>query len=100
MEQIRPSETQLRTARDGVASRGWVWSKAAHHGAYPVGIRDDRGNFRPCEHCGAARNPARWPLFFRAGDHVGRLLWTCSTCKLAQADARGVAVVLVEPPAM
>jgi hypothetical protein len=98
MAEIKPTEGQIREARDGVASRGWQKSKAAHHQFCPVGIRDNDRAFRPCEHCHAATNPARWPLFFRAGEHAGELLWTCSTCKLAHADSRGVATVLVEQP--
>jgi hypothetical protein len=98
MAGIEPTESQKREALDGIASRGWARSKAASHDYYPIGIRDDAGDYRPCEHCLAARNPARWPLFFRAGEHAGKLLWTCSTCKLSQADSRGIAVVLAEPP--
>jgi hypothetical protein len=98
MAATKPTDSQLREAQDGVASRGWARSKAAHHDARPNGIREDHGTYHPCEHCHAKTNPARWPLFFRVGEHAGQLLWTCSTCKIAQADRQGAAVVLVEAP--
>ena len=99
-EQLAPSAEDVREAVAAVESRGWTRSHARGHAAYPVGIREPDGSFKPCEVCGAARNPARWPLFFRSGSHAGRVLWTCSTCKLAHADAHGRAVVLVSPPAV
>jgi hypothetical protein len=94
----QPTAAQVRQARDGVSSRGWARSKAAHHGHYPIGIREDNGSWKPCEHCHAHANPARWPLFFRTGAHSGELLWACSTCKVSQADERAVAEVLVQSP--
>ena len=93
----QPSEHQWREARDGVTSRGWEPSGAKAHNYRPRGIRDG-DVFRPCEHCEAKTNPARWPLFFRAGEHAGRLLWTCSTCKRTQADRHDLAEVLVSAP--
>jgi len=95
---VWPTQAQIDDARSQVARRGWQTSGAAHHASCPKAIREDDGRFRPCEHCHAERNPARWPLFFRDGSYAGQLLWTCSTCKLSQADERSSATLLVEPP--
>ena len=99
MSDLQPSEEQLREAQDGLATRGWKASKSKSSPYMPVEIREDDGTVHACEHCTAGKqNPARWPLFFRTGSHAGQLLWTCTTCKRAQADHRGVAIVLVEVP--
>ena len=67
---------------------------------YLVAMRETDGSFHACEHCTAGpQNSARWPLLFVSGEHAGQLLWTCSNCKLAQADRHRAAVVLVETPA-
>ena len=83
---IEPTPAQIREAQAGVASRGWERADAKSHLYRPIAMRDG-ADWVPCQHCGARRNPARWPLFFRVGDHAGELLWTCSTCKNAQATA-------------
>ena len=99
MSDLQPSEAQLREAQDGLAMRGWKPSKSKSSPFMPVEIREDDGTVHACEHCAAGKqNPARWPLFFRTGAHAGQLLWTCTTCRRAQADNRGVAVILVEVP--
>lgn len=96
---LHPSEQQLREAQDGLATRGWKPSKSKSSPFMPIEIREDDGSVHACEHCAAGKqNPARWPLFFRNGTHAGQLLWTCTTCKRAQADNRCVAVVLVSTP--
>ena len=99
MEELEPTGGQLQQAAIAVGVRGWQHSSARSHEFCPKGIREADGKFRACEYCRAGRNPARWPLFFRIGDLAGQVLWTCSTCKLAQADRRGVAQVLVDIPA-
>jgi len=96
-ERSEPTEEQRREATAGVALRGWERADAKSHAFRPIAIRDG-GIYLVCEHCHARTNPARWPLFFRSGEHAGRLLWTCSTCKRKQADRDQAAVVLVSPP--
>ena len=96
-ERSEPTEEQRREASADVALRGWERADAKSHAFRPIPIRDG-GIYHVCEHCHARTNPARWPLFFRSGEHAGRLLWTCSTCKRKQADRDQAAVVLVSPP--
>ena len=93
----QPSEQQLKEAQDGLAVRGWKPSKSKSSPFMPVEIRENDGTVHACEHCTAGKqNPARWPLFFRTGPHAGKLRWTCTTCKNAQADRHGAAIVLVD----
>jgi hypothetical protein len=96
-KQLEPTEEQRREASEGVAMRGWERANAKSHDFRPLAIRDG-GIYQVCEHCRAHTNPARWPLFFRRGDHANKLLWTCSTCKRKQADRDGTAIVLVSAP--
>lgn len=93
---LAPSEQELEEARSGVASRGWQRSKSAHHKFAPVGIRGDAG-FEPCENWGR-QEPSAVASVLPRGDHAGQLLWTCSTCKITQADSHGNAEVLVRGP--
>jgi len=99
MSDQEPTEQQVQLARDGVTSRGWAKSKSKSSPFMPIAMREDDGTYHACEHCSAGKqNPARWPLFFQSGAHAGELLWTCMTCKKAQADKREVAIVLVAAP--
>lgn len=98
MTQIEPTAADRQAALDAVTERGWSRTNAAGHPWRPNGWRGADGDYVPCEQCGARTNPARWPLFFTGGPEAGRTVWTCSTCKLKQADRLGVAKVLVDIP--
>lgn len=98
MSRSEPTDAQLRQARDEVADRGWTRSDAAAHPWRPNGKRGLDGEYLACEKCHAHTNPARWPLFFQSGELAGAILWTCSTCKKANADRAGIARVLVDVP--
>jgi len=98
MTQRRPTPAQFEVARTGVAVRGRHRSRAPAHEMYRPRIREHDRRWLPCEHWHARRNPARGPVFADDGRHAGRLLWTCSTSKVAQVDRPGVAPVLVVPP--
>ena len=100
MTDSRPTREQVEDAERRVAERGRQRSKAARHPFAPVTQLGSDGKPFPCEHCHSRQNPARWPVFFREDPLAGQLLWTCSTCKIAQTDARSTANVLVGPPAM
>ena len=92
---MEPTQDQILQATQAVERRGWEKSNAKAHPYRPKGIPDGLGGYEVCQHCHAHTNPARWPLFFRLGEHAGSVLWTCSTCKNAQAVRRDTAVVLV-----
>jgi hypothetical protein len=97
---LEPSDDQKRAALGAVTDRGWSRTDAAGHAWRPNGWRGPDGGYVPCELCRARTNPARWPLFFTSGPEAGRLLWTCSTCKLKQVDRTGAAKLVVDiPPA-
>lgn len=97
---MEPTLEQREEAARGVASRGWEKSNAQAPSMRPRAMRDSNGEYKACEHCGGKRTRARWPLFFRRGEHAGEMLWTCSTCKKAQADSTDVALLLIgRPPA-
>lgn len=94
----QPTSQQVRMARDVVVTVGWTRADAAGHPWRPNGRRAPDGTYIPCEMCHARTNPARWPLFFRAGEATGHVRWTCSTCKKKYADRAGTAVVIVDIP--
>ena len=95
---LEPTQEQIDDARLDVERRGWKRSNAKHHRYCPKETEEDGGGYRSCKHCHASTNPARWPLFFRRGPLAGRVVNTCSTCKIAQADVRSIAMLLVELP--
>ena len=94
MTRLEPTPQQIADAVAQVATSGWERSNAASHPCRPRSVKSG-DTYLPCQHCKASRNPARWPLFFSSGVLAGLVVWTCSTCKIAQADRAGIATVLV-----